>query len=167
VVNENLKFKKLDARAVIPSIATEGSVGYDLSFIKIAKIIGDVVYLDSGLAVQPPPGYYSVAVPRSSVSKFKLSFGKATVGFQMANSVGIIDSDYTGPILFPFRFTGDWNTADEVTKAGLIKALEDLMAELPLKLGQLVLQKIVILPIEEVTELDETTRGSGGFGSTG
>ena len=88
------KFKLLDEKAEVPSRAHESDTGYDLKMIDVDKVDGDTIFFKTGLSLEPPEGYYFEVYPRSSLSKLPLS---------LANSVGIIDSDYRGEILVPVR----------------------------------------------------------------
>jgi dUTP pyrophosphatase len=143
VQNPVIKFKKLHPGAVIPYIATEGSVGFDLTAIEVHQDVGyEVIEIDTGIAVQIPTGYVGMLVPRSSVYK---------TGLSLCNSCGIIDSDYRGSIKAKFY--------NIVGYAGFGFNLGDRFAQL------------VVVPClttsVEVDELNETVRGSGGFGSSG
>lgn len=134
--------QKCDKNAVIPSKSRISDSGYDLTIIGIEKQIGDIIYYKTGIRVRPTFGYYFVVVPRSSICK---------TGYMLANSVGIIDRAYCGEILIP-----------------LIKVdnnMPDLT--LPCRIAQMIPQQIVHFPIEEGLVNENTTRGTGGFGSTG
>mgnify|MGYP001165575934 FL=1 len=148
--NMIIKFKKMDDRAVIPSKAHSTDIGYDVTFISVEKVVvGRFLFFkkykyiyDSGIAVKPPEGYYVDMIPRSGFSK---------TGFVCANSFGFIDPEYRGSC-----------------KAVLYKVnpfAKDLV--LPGRYFQFVLRPIIEADPIEVEELDETERGSGGFGSTG
>jgi dUTP pyrophosphatase len=73
----------------------------------------------------------------------------------MANSVGIIDPEYRGRILLPFRYIGD--------RDGMLAA-ESLLQQ---RIAQMLVRKLEACKIEVVDSLDDTVRGKGGFGSTG
>jgi dUTP pyrophosphatase len=80
-----------DSRATIPARATTGSVGLDVAVVSLHKEIADHLRLyDTGFKLQPPAGWYFELVGRSSLP---------LKGFALANSVGIIDPDYTGNLL--------------------------------------------------------------------
>jgi dUTP pyrophosphatase len=138
-----VKIKRLSENAVIPLYATKGSAGLDLT--ATSKVFDDhnnVVY-GTGLAIQIPEGYVGLLFPRSSVSKSCL---------MLRNSVGVLDSDYTGEIFFKYHelmtsMDKEYNVGDRV--------------------GQLVIVPFIQAQLEEVNELESTERGSGGFGSTG
>jgi dUTP pyrophosphatase len=135
---------KTDKNAVIPSKTKESDVGYDLSIIKIEnKWHNNITLYDTGLKLSIENGFYAEVVPRSSLSK---------TGYMMANSIGVIDRSYRGNIYI-----------------ALIKvdpSAPDI--ELPFRCCQIILRKQIHMEIIEVVEnLDETTRGEGGFGSSG
>ena len=164
-----VKFKKLDDKATVPERAHTTDTGYDLKFTGIHKINGDVIYFRTGISLQPSYGYYFEVVPRSSISKLPLS---------MANSVGVIDQHYTGEIFVPVRVHHSQPGVEVKNKrfpGGLIEMLDgkppsmQAVAELILakkpSLFQLILRKKYNCEFLE-EELQETDRGSGGFGST-
>lgn len=168
-----IRFKKLDEKAVVPSKAHKDDSGFDLTFITIKKVVGDVIYFGTGIAVQPEPGYYFDVVPRSSISKWPLS---------MANSVGIIDRDYTGEIIIPVRVHhasqgGIVKNVDfpngivtiqfdnGVSKPPSINSLSELILYKKPKMFQMILRKNIQCSFVE-KEFGDTDRGSGGFGST-
>lgn len=138
-----IRVKRVDENAIIPTRATQGSVGYDLTAIKLHKKVSDTTYLyDTGLQIAPPQGYYTEIVPRSSLIK---------TGYMLANSVGIIDSDYRGNLLIALNKIDD--DAPEL--------------ELPFTKCQLIIRKEEVkFTFSEVDSLDNTERGDGGFGST-
>lgn len=156
-------FVLTDERALPPRKAHDSDAGYDLVLIDVFKkmmpecgrgllsrlaawltsaFTSDVVLYETGVAVQPPDGFYFELVPRSSIVKS---------GYMLANSVGIIDSSYTGTIKVPLRKCCWW--------------AKDL--ELPSRLVQLVLRPQIEALGLRVAEFNQTVRGSGGFGSTG
>jgi dUTP pyrophosphatase len=114
--NKFLKVKKTCENAVIPTRGTPFSVGYDLTVIGVFKKIDDkTVLYDTGLQVEPPEGYYTEILPRSSLVK---------TGYMLSNSVGVIDSDYRGNLLIaltkvnqePTRFRGSFYKMSTCTK---------------------------------------------------
>lgn len=137
-----LKIKKLVDSAVIPKKMTEGSVGLDIAISEgTAFYPHEVIEVFTGIAMQIPKGYHGEVHIRSS-------WGKR--GIRLANCTGIIDSDYRGElVLLVINDTGNVYHAPKGER-----------------LAQLVLVKDPAFKIEEVTELDETERGIGGFGST-
>lgn len=135
-------FVKTVPEAVVPTKGTEFSVGYDLTAISVYKKISDKTTLyDTGIKVQPPLGFYTEILPRSSLSK---------TGYILSNSVGVIDPDYTGTLLIALSKIDD--------------SMPDLI--LPFTRCQLILRKVEQYELVQVDSLDETVRSSGGFGST-
>lgn len=140
-----VKIKKLHPNAIIPSYAREGDAGMDLTAISIDNDEhGNVVY-DTGLAFEIPKGFVGLIFPRSSNAKKELL---------LSNSVGVIDSSYRGSVLFKFKPLCD---IKEITK---IYTVGD-------RIGQLMIIPHPTIEFEEVEELSDSERGSGGYGSTG
>lgn len=137
-----VKIKKLHENAVIPKYAKNGDAGLDLTCI-IEKWNEDntMVTYDTGLAVEIPEGYVGLLFPRSSIAKTSLN---------LANSVGVIDSGYRGPIIFKYRYPEE----------GIVYEIGD-------RVGQLLILPYPQIEFEEVEELSDTERGSGSYGSTG
>lgn len=127
--------------AIPPHRSRPSDSGYDLWLIEKDKTIGNVTLYNTGVIVTPPSGYYFDMVPRSSIIKH---------GHMMANSVGVIDQGYTGEIKVPLIKT-DPNAPD---------------LELPCKLVQLIPRKWYPFEPIRVTEVLNTSRDAGGFGST-
>jgi dUTP pyrophosphatase len=143
-----MKFKKLHENAKLPTQATTGSAGYDIYAVKeefVASPTGPIWEYETGLAVEIPKGFVGLLCARSSVTK------KTTLS--LGNCVGIIDSDYRGEMKFQFR---DIKSMGAPTKR----------FDLTQAIGQLVVVPYHSSPAEFVDNLSETTRGSGGFGST-
>ena len=86
----NMQVELRDPRAILPTKAGPQEVGYDLVCIEQEKTFpGNVIMYDTGIAIQPPEGYYTEIHPRSSIVKR---------GVMLANSTGIIDPTYRGTI---------------------------------------------------------------------
>lgn len=138
-----IQFVRKHDDAVIPTRANPTDIGLDLVAIKEYKVLPNgVILYDTGLAMTPPKGYYIDVLPRSSISK---------TGWMISNSIGTIDPTYTGNVFI-----------------SLIRVIPDAPApELPFCVCQLVLRKAEYADMEEVESLENTTRGDGGFGSTG
>lgn len=143
-----VKFKRTHSDAVPPRATTLGAAGFDLVAVD-ANVNYQKGYIEyrTGLHVAIPEGYAGFIFPRSSISKTPHS---------LANSVGVIDSDYRGEIAVRMRFN-EYNVLAE--RSNEVYTVGDRVAQL------------VIMPVPEVhyeeNELDFTERGSGGFGSTG
>ena len=142
-----LKIKRLSDKAIMPIRGTEGSAGIDLTCTRITTTINEAGQLmlvyHTDLAIQIPKGHCGLLVPRSSIWKKSLF---------LTDSIGIIDSDYTGEIMAVMKSTTD--VVPAVYKEGE-------------RFCQLVIVPIPEFTITEVAELDKTDRGEGGFGSTG
>ena len=137
-----VKFKKHDPDAIIPKKAGKHEVGFDLVAIKLVKKIGEKTFMyDTCISVQPPNGYYTEIIPRSSIVK---------TGYILSNNTGIIDPTYRGTL--------------KICLTKIDNTLPDL--KLPFIKLQLVLRKFILAKEEEVFDLTETERGGGGFGST-
>ena len=136
-----IKFKKMHPFSIIPTRKTTGAAGFDLTAVGL-EVTDMTLKYDTGIAVEIPPGYVGLVFPRSSVCK---------TGLQLANGVGVIDSDYRGSISFVFykgaEFIEPYSYGDRI--------------------GQLVIVPIPAVEFVEAEELSETERGSGGYGSTG
>ena len=137
-----VKIKRLDKSAVIPKYAKDGDAGLDLTAIAYkVNEKGQYVYT-SDLALEIPDGYVGLLLPRSSICKKDL---------EMTNSVGVIDSNYRGPIKSVFNPTCE----------------DPEIYELGERFAQLIIIPYPKIEFEEVEELSETNRGTGGYGSTG
>jgi dUTP pyrophosphatase len=130
----------------LPSRGHPGDAGLDLTAMAVAPVRPGLFSVDTGISVQPPPGFYCEVVPRSSIVK---------TDFVQANSVGIIDPGYRGRILVLLRYLGAGT--GEAEASGLVGQ----------RVAQLLLRRLDAVQIEAVQELDATARGAGGFGSTG
>lgn len=142
-----VRFKRLSDKAVMPSYAKPGDAGLDITAV-YHQINADHNYIEyfTGLAVEIPEGYVGLLFPRSSVSKTDLA---------LANCVGVVDSGYRGELTFRYKF------AKEAYFASL-KRYQDGD-----RIGQLVIMPYPTIEPIESTELSDTERGSGGYGSTG
>lgn len=135
---------KTDDNAVIPSKANYSDVGYDITIIKIDKVLNSkTTRYDTGINVNVPFGYYLEVIPRSSLSKS---------GYVLSNSPGTVEKSYTGNILIA------------LTK--VVDDAEDI--KLPFTCCQIKFtpQVYIDLVYDSNKNEEETNRGSGGFGST-
>lgn len=144
---ETLKIKKVNENAVIPHRATEGSAGLDLCACIDEPLTlggGETALIPTGLAIALPSAQYGAFVFARSGLSIKHGIG-------LLNAVGVIDSDYRGEI-----------------KVGVINQVKEPYTIQPgERIAQLVVMPVSTMPVEEAESLDETERGSGGFGSTG
>ena len=141
-----VKVKKLDERAVMPSHGSEGAAGYDLYACADAEVTvpaHSTVMIHTGLAFTLPEGTFGAVFARSGLA--------AKQGLRPANCVGVIDSDYRGEVMVALHN----DCAEERT----VKAGE--------RVAQMVLLPFIPMELDETDELPDTLRGAGGFGSTG
>lgn len=144
---KTLNFVKLSKGAVIPKRATNGSAGLDLCACMEENVLlkpGERALIRTGLAVGLP-GHEFVALI------FARSGLAIKHGITLSNSVGVIDSDYRGEICVGLCNLGS----------------EDYVIAPGERIAQLVIMRVETPMPTEVDSLDETVRGSGGFGSTG
>lgn len=138
----NIRIKKLNKNAVIPSYSKVGDAGLDLTAISEEwNEDNSIVTYGTGLAVEIPEGYVGLIYPRSSIYKTTL---------HLANNVGIIDSNYRGELLLKFRYLEE----------GIVYDIGD-------RIGQLIIIPYPQIEFEEAEELSESNRGNKGFGSSG
>lgn len=137
-----VKFTKLHPEATVPKYALAGDAGIDLTAVAV-KIDYDerIVTYHTGIAVEIPAGYVGLVFPRSSVYKTLL---------RLTNSVGVIDSGYRGEITLKYKYK-------DITRAYNVGE----------RVGQLIIMPYPIVELEEVEQLSESERGTGGYGSTG
>lgn len=141
-----MKIKRLNDIATIPTRGSSKAAGYDLysaSEFDIEIPRHETVKIDTGIAVEIPEGYFGAIFARSGLATKK--------GLRPANAVGVIDSDYRGPLVIALH--NDSNIAQ------YIGAKE--------RIAQLVIIPYKEVEFEEIDELENTDRGDGGFGSTG
>lgn len=138
--------KKLNDNAKIPRRATEGSAGYDL-----CTCITEPVTIEPGERFVFPTGI-ALALPKNTAGMIYTRSGLGIKhGIHVTNGVGVIDWDYRGEV-----------------RVGLHNLSHDPYTVNPGdRIAQLILTPVLTPEVCEVEELDETDRGSGGFGSTG
>lgn len=148
----NINIKKLLPEAVIPTYAKQGDAGMDITAIsKEFDKNGNVSY-GTGLAFEIPLGYVGLLFPRSSNSKKDLT---------LVNSVGVLDSGYRGEVFFKFKPT-DYFAEERADVYG-----NPPIYEIGERIGQIIILPYPQVTFNEVSELSETERGTGGFGHTG
>lgn len=142
-----LRVKKLVEHAILPVRATQGSACFDFFCLNRFSLgDNDVLKISTGIAVEIPPGHVGLLFIRSSLS---------LQGISLANSVGVIDSDYRGEIIFALKYSpGPYDPRN----------YECYKQE---RIGQLLVIPIPQVALLEVPELSPTRRADGGFGSTG
>lgn len=144
----DVKIKKLVPEAVIPSPATEGSAGMDVTAVgREYDNRNDCWIYHTGLAFQLPKDHVMLIFPRSSNRK---------TNYYLANHVGVLDSDYTGELMLMFK-------SRDASEFRFVKA----PYEVGDRIGQIIILPYPKVKFNEVDNLDNTERGDGGFGSTG
>lgn len=137
-----LDIQLLHEKAVIPSYAHAADAGLDLRTVVDIKIApGERVSIPTGLAFAIPDGYVGLVWDKSGISQKR---GLKTMG-------GVIDAGYRGEV-----FVGLVNVGSEVQTC--------MIGD---KIAQILIQKIEQPVVQVVTFLNETSRGTGAFGSTG
>ena len=141
-----VKIKKLNENAVIPTYGTEYSAGADLyalldSSVEIAP--HETTFIHTGISVEIPEGYCGLIFARSSMG--------AKRGLAPANKVGVIDADYRGEIMVALH--------NHSEKIATVEPGE--------RVAQLAIVPFLKAEFQEADDLTDTTRGAGGFGSTG
>ena len=146
---KKLQVKILDQRmrSMLPHYATAGAAGLDLRACidkELALQPGDSQLVPSGISIHVgDPGYAAVILPRSGLG--------AKNGIVLGNLVGLIDSDYQGPLMVSL-----WNRGKA---AFTIQPMD--------RIAQLVVVPVLQVEFEVVEEFAASARGAGGFGSTG
>ena len=144
----DVKICKLSEDAVIPTYAHPGDAGMDVVATSV-NITDDYIEYGTGLSFEVPEGYCMLIFPRSSNSKKDLI---------LANSVGVLDSTYRGELKLRFK------KCYQPVIYGLVARTVYNVGD---KIGQIMILPYPQIEFNEVEELSETDRGSGGFGSTG
>lgn len=173
-----IKFKKMDERAVAPYKKHLTDAGVDLTAISVEydKETDSIVY-DTGIAVEIPAGYVGLIFPRSSI---------AAKDLLLSNSVGVIDADYRASIKTKFKVNAtyydasvDFDSFQSILEDGIFLCYdfkshieEELYTQYKTyavgdRICQLVIVPIIMANYTESDTLSDTERGKGGFGSTG
>ena len=141
-----IRVKKLSPNAILPTYGSAGAAAADLyacleESVTIAP--GETVFIPTGLSVEIPVGCAGLIYARSSMG--------AKRGLAPANKVGVIDSDYRGEIKVVLL---NHSSAEQTVAPGE-------------RIAQMIITPVLTPAYEEVDELTDTDRGTGGFGSTG
>lgn len=141
----NVKIKKLNENAIIPTYGSPYSAGADLysAMDEITIAPHTTTLVKTGLALELPIGFAGLIYARSGLASKR--------GLAPANKVGVIDCDYRGEVIVALHNHSD--IPQNVAKGE--------------RIAQLVITPYVVADFEEAEELSETVRGEGGFGSTG
>ena len=134
-------------RSMLPHYATPGAAGLDLRACvdsPLTLVAGESQLVSSGIAIHVgDPGYAAVVLPRSGLG--------AKNGIVLGNLVGLIDSDYQGPLMISV-----WNRGKGPFT---LQPLD--------RIAQLVIVPVVQVEFDVVEQFEASSRGAGGFGSTG
>ena len=151
-----IKFKRLSngEGLPLPRYATAGAAAMDICSAEDAVLnSGERRLFKTGFACAIPEGYELQVRPRSGLA--------LKLGLTVVNTPGTIDSDYRGEIGIILLNTNPKNSFDNFIDTNSVEIARGD------RIAQLVLAPVTQGSVEEVDELDETTRGAGGFGSTG
>ncbi|MCR5485552.1 MAG: dUTP diphosphatase [Clostridiales bacterium] len=142
-----IRVKKLRGNAVVPKRATQGSAGLDL-----CACIDEPLTIEGGGHALIPTGI-AIALPSSGYAAFIHARSGLAIkhGIGLLNGVGVVDSDYRGEVCV--------GVVNQFAEAYTVSPGE--------RIAQMVIMPVELMECETVTELDETERGEGGFGSTG
>ena len=139
-----LKVQRLGENAHLPLYAHPGDAGLDLFASEESRLNpGDVKLIKTGIAIQLPPDTEGQIRPRSGLA--------LKHGITVLNSPGTIDEGYRG----------------EVGVILINLGKEIFHIQTGMKIAQLVVKPVISVTVEEVSDLTESPRGTGGFGSTG
>ena len=145
-MKQQVKIKKLNSKAMLPTYGSEYSAGADLYACMEETVTiqpGETVLIKTGLAMAIPEGYAGLIYARSGLATKK--------GLAPANKVGVVDADYRGEVMVPLH--NHSRVAVEVEHGE--------------RIAKMVITPFLTAEYMLAEELDETERGEGGFGSTG
>lgn len=145
-MKQQVRIKKLNTQAVVPSYGTAFAAGADLYACLETPVTiepGETFLVHTGISMEIPEGFAGLIYARSGLATKK--------GLAPANKVGVIDADYRGEIMVPLH--------NHSKAAAFIENGE--------RIAQMVITPFLTADFIETESLDETERGAGGFGSTG
>ena len=141
-----VRIKRLSPQAVLPAYQSAHAAGMDLHAALEDAVtigVGEIVKIPCGFAMSLPDGYEAQIRPRSGLA--------TRHGLSIPNAPGTVDSDYRGPVVVALINLGKTS----------------FVIEPKMRIAQMIVAPVARAAVEEVDELDDTKRGSGGFGSTG
>lgn len=141
-----VKIRKLRNNAIIPTRGSDEAAGYDLYACCDDVIVIEphkTIKIGTGLAIQPPEGYFGAIVARSGLA--------TKYGLRPSNCIGVCDQDYLGEYIVALHNDTDHPQVINPTD----------------RIAQLIFLPYQNIDFYEVNELDNTERGNNGFGSTG
>lgn len=140
----HLTFRRLDPSASMPARAHPGDAGFDLTAIAPMRVEpGEMALVPTGIAIAIPEGHAGLVIPRSGLA--------LRHGIGVVNAPGLIDSGYRG----------------ELAVILINHGLEPFSLAAGDRIAQLVIVAVPDISWDEVEELTDSTRGEGGFGSSG
>lgn len=137
-----MDLQQLDFDLPVPGYAHPGDAGLDLYAAHDAIVTGETVLIPTGVAVAVPDGYVGLVCPRSGLSKH---------GVTVANAPGVVDSGYRGELMV--RLTTTSATPYQVERGD--------------RVAQLLIVPVLRPEVTVADHIDDTERGTNGFGSTG
>ena len=143
---EPIRVKKLNEKAILPTYGSAEAAGADIYACLDADVTiapGETVFVPTGLAMEVPKGCAGLIYARSSLGSKR--------GLAPANKVGVIDSDYRGQVMVVLHNHGKMTQTISYGE----------------RIAQLIITPVFTPGFLEAEELDDTQRGTGGFGSTG
>ena len=143
---EPIRVKKLNEKAILPTYGSAEAAGADIYACLDADVTiapGETVFVPTGLAMEVPKGCAGLIYARSSLGSKR--------GLAPANKVGVIDSDYRGQVMVALHNHGKMTQTISYGE----------------RIAQLIITPVFTPGFLEAEELDDTQRGTGGFGSTG
>ena len=146
MILDAIRVKKLNPNAILPTYGSEEAAGADLYACLDAPVTilpGETAWIPTGIALEVPKGCAGLLYARSSMGVKR--------GLAPANKVGVIDSDYRGEIRVVLLNHGK---TSQIVENGE-------------RVAQFIITPVLTPAYEEVPELSDTSRGTGGFGSTG
>ena len=144
IIDGILRVKKLSGSAVIPNYKTSGASGMDLSSTERVTLMPfERKLVPTGIAIELENGFEAQIRPRSGTS--------IKHGLTLINCVGTVDSDYRGEIFIPMINLSSTPYTIEIGE----------------RVAQMVISKYSSVDVQVVEQINDTERGSGGFGSTG
>ncbi len=141
-----VRIKRLSPLAVLPEYHSAHAAGMDLHAALSDAVtigVGEIVKIPCGFAMSLPDGYEAQIRPRSGLA--------TRHGLSIPNAPGTVDSDYRGPVVVALINLGRTS----------------FVVEPKMRIAQMIVAPVARAVLEEVDELEDTARGSGGFGSTG
>lgn len=143
---DNIRVKKLKPNAILPTYGSLEAAGADLYACLEENLViepGESVFVPTGLAMEIPKGCAGLIYARSGLACKR--------GLAPANKVGVVDSDYRGEFMIVLHNHG--SVAQEIAHGE--------------RIAQLIITPVLTPGYEEVSDLSDTARACGGFGSTG